>query len=314
MGRGATLLSLLVVAACGIPGPSTLRYGEVHVVAGTRTVYFDVRKHWTEYLTVDGNVERSKHVGVLAVDVDTFWTRYEKGKRFPSFGARDPRGRVFESRGHAIVVRDRDGRERELCRDVGEIWGITLCVDGDTTWVFFKRFPSTTYPDGRRVTRGNYAVVRVHGETGEKADIPLPDGYVWDWLTVQNPRFAFVTGRGRRFRTWRADFARRALDEPIEGDFLVIDDEGTLLERRDCRMFEGYRDRPPNVAEIIRDGERGTVDLGLPGRVHAVFGTGRVVLRDPATKRYVLRSLRREPDRWLPGKPPIRRSVELGPE
>ena len=56
------------------------------------------------------------------------------------------------------------------------------------------------------------------------------------------------------------DFEKRALGKPIEGDFQVIDDKGTLLERRDNRIFEGGSDLPPNVAEIIRDGRRTTID------------------------------------------------------
>ena len=66
--RVAVLGTLLVFAsACGVPGPSSLRYGNVGRVAGERKAYVEVRKTWTEHATVDGSRERWEHVGVLVV-------------------------------------------------------------------------------------------------------------------------------------------------------------------------------------------------------------------------------------------------------
>lgn len=136
---------------------------------------------WTEHLTIEGSRKRVKHVGVLAVDLDTFRTRYERGRPFLTDRARDPLGRVYEWRfveGYVLIVTRPDGNEREFLREEAWVGNLTLCVEGSTTWAFYIRIPRTSYPGGRRVTTGEYALVRVHGGTGETKDIPLPDGYV----------------------------------------------------------------------------------------------------------------------------------------
>ncbi|MHC4136949.1 MAG: hypothetical protein ACYTDU_13955 [Planctomycetota bacterium] len=316
MARRVALASLLVLAACGIPGPCRLRYGHVNFPAGSRTVYFDVQRHWTEHFTVDGSRQQWKHVGVIAVDLDTFRTRYEKGRQFFHTRAYDHLGRVYVSRyvkneagfREQLVAHDAAGRERVLHVEAGEIWGPALAVEGQVVWVFYKRYPNVS-PTGE--VTGTSALVRVNAGTGEKRELPLPaERRIWDWLTVQNSRFAFLTGRqGTHHRTWRADFEKGTWDKPVEGDFQVIDAKGTLLERRGSA---GGSAPPPTTAAIIRNGRRETIDLELPGRIHMLFDTGRVVLFDRQTERYVIRSLAGEADRWLPETPPVQRGVELG--
>ena len=90
-----TGLFLLATVACGVPGPPDLRYAHFTQPAGSKIAYVDVRRHWTEHLTVDGSRERWNHFGVLAIDLETFTTRFEKGRSF-SVGRRQDRfGREF---------------------------------------------------------------------------------------------------------------------------------------------------------------------------------------------------------------------------
>lgn len=114
-------------------------------------------------------------------------------------------------------------------------------------------------------------------------------------------------------RTWRGDFDERKWAEPILGDFVVVDAQGTLVERRDP-IWPRDPGLLPTQVEVITKGVRRIIDLGLPGRIRPLFGHGRVFLFDPTSRRYVLRSLTGAPDRWLPEIPPLEGSVELSVE
>jgi hypothetical protein len=256
-----------------------------------------------------------------------------------------------EARKTALLMREPCGSRRVLRTEIGRIGILSVVIEDGAAWVFYLRHPipevaeftysevlgiledaeaagwfregTASVPDlpsqtGSRPGKswGTCAVVRVNVDTGESTYLPFPppgEGGTWDWLVAQNKDVVHLTGgvRGGQARTWRADFAKRQWDAPIEGNFVVVDAKGTLIERRESGIWARNPGLLPTQAEIIREGKRTTIDLGLPGRVRPIFGSRRVVLFDPASRRYVFRSVNGEPDLWLPTPPPTQGRVRL---
>lgn len=320
-------VGLALLAACLGCRPEARRLSYAHVTqpAGSKVAYVDVRRHWKEYFTVDGTRDRWAHLGVLAVDLETFTARFVRGRELSTYRSHDVLGREYfdeyldggdgKPYRDVLVMRDPAGERHVLHTEVGDIQNVAVATRDGTAWAFYLRAVNVGN-SGRR--SGTWAVARVNVDTREATYLPFPPcgpRGTWDWLVPQDENVVFLTGgrRGGQVQTWRGDFASGTWADPIPGDFVVVDSQGTLIERRDpiWRRSPGLL---PTQAEIIAKGGRRTIDLGLPGRIRPLFDCGRVVLVDPDTGRLVLRSLTGAGDRWLPATPPLEGVVELGSE
>jgi len=192
-----------------------------------------------------------------------------------------------------------DGTDREIGPSgFRGRYDLCLFANGDATWAFFLASRDWHWPP--------YTLFRVNAETGEFAEMPMPenvpapfDGDVH--LSAQSPDVVLVAETGEVYRTHRADFSSRSWGRSIEGSFEVIDEQGTLLERRSDSWLAKTRDGYDTCITVIRNGVRDTVDLRLPGLAVPVFGTGYVRLYDG--RHVVFRSLEGRPDLQVPERP-----------